>query len=117
MGGGGELERYFVYMKNIIDSLKQRTIHSIIKERYSKDEKAHDGDRNARICRVLMDKKFLDQQQLSELAMMSLRETRERLYHMYRDEIVNFQEVPRRADHHPNQTFYLWTFNMHQVGR
>ncbi len=106
---------YCVILGNIISNLRQRTLHSIIRERYSTDASATDGDRNARICRVLLDKKFLDQQQLSELAMMSLRETRERLYHMYRDEMVTFQEVPRRADHHPNQTFYLWTFNMKQV--
>jgi len=114
--GGGSGAVYSVFLGNICENLRQRTMHSIVRERYSSDAKSSDGDRNARICRVLLDKKFLDQQQLSELAMMSLRETRERLYHMYRDEMVNFQEVPRRADHHPNQTFYLWTFHMKQVG-
>ena len=114
--GGGNGAVYSVFLGNICENLKQRTMHNIVRERYSSDAKSSDGDRNARICRVLMDKKFLDQQQLSELAMMSLRETRERLYHMYRDEMITFQEVPRRADHHPNQTFYLWTFNMKEVG-
>jgi DNA-directed RNA polymerase III subunit RPC3 len=64
---------------------------------------------------VLLDKQYLDQTQLSELAMMSVRETRERLYGMYQDEMVTFQEVPRRADHHPNQTYYLWTFRIKEV--
>jgi transcription initiation factor IIE alpha subunit len=112
-----EQERYCVHLGNIVESLKQRTLHAVIRERYARDDKlgGGDGDRNARICRVLLDKRFLDQQQLSELAMMSLRETRERLYHMYRDEVVTFQEVPRRADHHPNQTFYLWAFDARRV--
>lgn len=105
-----------MFLGNICENLRQRTMHSIVRERYSSDAKSSDGDRNARICRVLLEKKFLDQQQLSEMAMMSLRETRERLYYMYMDEMVTFQEIPRRADHHPNQTFFLWTFNMKQVG-
>jgi DNA-directed RNA polymerase III subunit RPC3 len=69
----------------------------------------------ARALQVLLEKKYLEQAQLSELAMMSLKETRERLYQMYRDELVSFQEVPRRADHHPSQTFYLWTMDLPQV--
>lgn len=112
---GTATDVYCVCLGRIIESLRQRTLHSIIRERYTTDSKACDGDRNARICRVLLDKKYLDPQQVSELAMMSLRETRERLYRMYADLLLTVQEIPRRADHHPNQTFYLWTFNMQQV--
>jgi len=64
---------------------------------------------------VLLAKKYLDQGQISELAMMSPRETRERLYQMYRDQLVTFQEVPKRADHNPGNTYYLWTIKVDQV--
>ena len=64
---------------------------------------------------MLLAKKYLDQGQISELAMMSPRETRERLYQMYRDQLVTFQEVPKRADHNPGTTYYLWTIKIDQV--
>lgn len=83
--------------------------------RYSRADKPDDGVRSARLCRVLLEKRHVEQQQLSELAMMSIKETRERLYQMYRDSVVTFQEVPKRADHYPNATIYLWTLNMKQV--
>ena len=48
-------ERYCVHLGNVVDSLKQRTLHSVIRDRYARDDKlaGGDGDRNARICRVL----------------------------------------------------------------
>lgn len=55
IAGGGDGGKYFVYMTNIIESLKHRTLHSIISERYNRDEKAKDGYRNARICKVSHD--------------------------------------------------------------
>lgn len=81
-------------------SSSSRPVPSALPGRYNKPDKPDDGARSARICRVLLDKKYLEQQQLSELAMMSVKETRERLYTMYRDHIVTFQVPPLKLSVH-----------------
>jgi hypothetical protein len=60
-----ELERtsgYVLHMGRIIEHMRLRSLHSILEERYDLE--------SARIVMVLLDKKFLEQSSIGELAMI-----------------------------------------------
>mmetsp|Transcript_37258 Transcript_37258/g.49102 ORF Transcript_37258/g.49102 Transcript_37258/m.49102 type:complete len:316 (+) Transcript_37258:861-1808(+) len=106
MGGGQDTE-YVVNMGNILRFLRQRAVHSMLEDKF--------GLLSARIFFILLDKKFLEDTQIGELAMVPARECRERVCRMYRERFVSLQEVPKRGDHNPSATFYLWTVDPSQV--
>jgi len=98
---------YSVNIENVVHILKQKTIESIIQEKF--DPFA------CRIFRILLYKKQLEQKNISELAMLPLKEVRERLYKMLSQNYVQLQEVPKSNDHAPQRTFYLWNVNLNEV--
>ncbi|CAN0240144.1 unnamed protein product, partial [Laminaria digitata] len=67
------------------------------------------------VPQILLQNKFLEQQQVGEMAMLPPSEARERLYRLLKDRMVSVQEVPKRADRNPNTTFYLWNIKHDQV--
>ena len=87
--------------------LRQRLVESVILERY--------GAVSKRIFRLLLSKKFLDQKQLAQLAMIPADQAREKLYRMMSDGITNIQEVPKSSDRLVVRTFFLWFVNYPQV--
>lgn len=100
-GDGGQ---YVVHMKKIVEFLKQATTHSFLQEKY--------GTPTARIVRLLMEKRQLEQKTIGELALLPSNDTRRRLYELYRDELVQLQEIPKRADHNPAFTLFCWSVNV-----
>jgi DNA-directed RNA polymerase III subunit RPC3 len=82
-GDGG---KYVINMGNLTDCIKQRSVDSIIKNKFGKE--------SARICRVLLEKKMLEQKQIAELAMIPAKDTRERLYKMLAANYVKVQVRP-----------------------
>lgn len=100
-GDGGQ---YVVHMKKIVEFLKQATTHSFLQEKY--------GTPSARIVRLLMEKRQLEQKTIGELALLPSNDTRRRLYELYRDELVQMQEIPKRADHNPAFTLFCWSVNV-----
>ena len=59
----------------------------------------------------------LARNQIADLALIPVSETREYLYKMLSCEFVHLQEVPRTADHAPARTFYLWSVRMEHIKR
>jgi len=98
---------YSVNIENVVHILKQKTIESIIQEKFDLF--------TCRIFRILLYKKQLEQKNISELAMLPLKEVRERLYKMLAQNYVQLQEVPKSNDHAPQRTFYLWNVNLLEV--
>lgn len=91
----------------MIDILKQKAVESIVLNKF--------GALSLRIWRLLLTKKLVEQKQISELAMIPVKDTRDRLYKMLSKDIVQLQEVPKLADHQPAKTFYLWSVRREQV--
>ncbi|KAF0686203.1 Aste57867_21989 [Aphanomyces stellatus] len=97
-GDGGT---YSVHMQNIVKTLQRKSIHAFIHEKY--------GAASARLVRVITEQRQLEQKTLGEMALLPAAETRSRLFEMYRDKLLNLQEIPKRTDYNPQFTLYCWS--------
>ncbi|NXG60428.1 RPC3 polymerase, partial [Hemiprocne comata] len=75
------------------------------------------GSRCARIFRLLLRKKHLEQKQVEDFAMIPAKEAKDMLYKMLSENFVALQEIPKTPDHAPSRTFYLYTVNVPSVAR
>lgn len=75
------------------------------------------GSRCARIFRLLLRKKHLEQKQVEDFAMIPAKEAKEMLYKMLSESFVSLQEIPKTPDHAPSRTFYLYTVNVPAAAR
>jgi len=91
---------------SIIASLKERTMQSILTERYLSSDETSRGV-CSRIYAVLRKVKFAEENQVAELAMIPPKEARAHLYKMYQDNYLTYQEVPKN-DNNPEKTIFLW---------
>ena len=62
----------------------------------------------ARIIRLLREKRYLDAEQISDIALLPAKKARSILYRLFQDGIIRKQEIPRRSDYDPEYTFFLW---------
>ncbi|CAM9806513.1 unnamed protein product [Scytosiphon promiscuus] len=108
-GSDPQNPKYVVNMANMVQYIRSNLVKCTARDRYGKE--------TARILEILLQNKFLDQQQVGEMAMIPPGDARERLYRLLRDRMVSVQEVPKRADRNPNTTFYLWTIKHDQVAQ
>ncbi|XP_050186364.1 DNA-directed RNA polymerase III subunit RPC3 isoform X3 [Myiozetetes cayanensis] len=99
--GGGT---YTVNLHKALASLATATLESIVEERF--------GSRCARIFRLLLRKKHLEQKQVEDFAMIPAKEAKDMLYRMLSENLVSLQEIPKTPDHAPSRTFYLYTVNV-----
>ncbi|CAI5745797.1 unnamed protein product [Peronospora destructor] len=103
-GDGGQ---YVVHMQKIVEFLQQATTHAYIQEKY--------GVASARIVRLLMEKRQLEQKTIGELALLPSNDARHRLYELYTDKLLKMQEISKRADHNPAFTFFCWSVDVPQM--
>ncbi|XP_053906867.1 DNA-directed RNA polymerase III subunit RPC3 [Cuculus canorus] len=99
--GGG---MYTVNLHKALAALATATLESIVEERF--------GSRCARIFRLLLRKKHLEQKQVEDFAMIPAKEAKDMLYKMLSENFVSLQEIPKTPDHAPSRTFYLYTVNV-----
>ncbi|XP_077182870.1 DNA-directed RNA polymerase III subunit RPC3 [Paroedura picta] len=99
--GGG---MYVINLHKALASLATATLESIVQERF--------GSRCARIFRLLLRKKHLEQKQIEDFAMIPAKEAKEMMYKMLSCNIVSLQEIPKTPDHAPSRTFYLYAINV-----
>ncbi|XP_010218883.1 PREDICTED: DNA-directed RNA polymerase III subunit RPC3 [Tinamus guttatus] len=104
--GGG---MYTVNLHKALASLATATLESIVEERF--------GSRCARIFRLLLRKKHLEQKQVEDFAMIPAKEAKDMLYKMLSENLVSLQEIPKTPDHAPSRTFYLYTVNVLSAAR
>lgn len=69
----------------------------------------------ARIIRLLLHDKRLEEKQVGELALLPAKEARIVLYKLLAAHFIELQEVPRKSDHNPQFTFFLWSVNQEQM--
>ncbi|NP_001086474.1 polymerase (RNA) III (DNA directed) polypeptide C (62kD) S homeolog isoform X1 [Xenopus laevis] len=98
--GGG---MFVINLHKAVASLATATLESLVQERF--------GSRSARIFRLLLRKRHLEQKQVEDLAMVPAKEAKEMLYKMLSQNLVSLQEIPKTPDHAPSRTFYLYTVN------
>ncbi|CAN0128135.1 unnamed protein product [Ascophyllum nodosum] len=108
-GSDRQNPKYMVNIATMVQYIRSRLVKCTMRDRYGKE--------TARIMEILLQNKFLEQQQVAEMAMLPPGDARTRLYRLLRDRMVSMQEVPKRADRNPNATFFLWTIKHDQVNQ
>jgi len=98
---GKKRAKYCINYPGMLHSMKRLYIESVIVEKY--------GVRSLRIFRLISFKKNLEMQQVADLAMMTLKEARERLYTMLHDNMLHLQEISKTTNHLPTSTFYFFS--------
>ncbi|KAG8432050.1 hypothetical protein GDO86_019517 [Hymenochirus boettgeri] len=96
--GGG---MFVINLHKAIASLATATLESTVQERF--------GSRSARIFRLLLRKRHLEQKQVEDFAMIPAKEAKDMLYKLLSQNLVSLQEIPKTPDHAPSRTFYLYT--------
>ncbi|XP_063137959.1 DNA-directed RNA polymerase III subunit RPC3 isoform X3 [Rattus norvegicus] len=104
--GGG---MYVINLHKALASLSTATLESVIQERF--------GSRCARIFRLVLQKKHLEQKQVEDFAMIPAKEAKDMLYKMLSENFISLQEIPKTPDHAPSRTFYLYTVNVLSAAR
>ena len=109
LGGARESKvEYKVKVGEIIYNLKRKTFHSIAATRF--------GLSTARIVELLLNNgELMEQQKLSDLAIMPGREARENLYKLYKDQWIDYRDIPKRNDYNPISTNYYWTLDQNRI--
>ncbi|XP_069074042.1 DNA-directed RNA polymerase III subunit RPC3 isoform X1 [Pleurodeles waltl] len=104
--GGG---MFVINLHKALQSLASATLVSVVQERF--------GSRCARIFRLLLSKRHLEQKQVEDFAMVPAKEAKDMLYKMLSENLVALQEIPKTPDHAPSRTFYLYTVNILSTAR
>ncbi|XP_053331052.1 DNA-directed RNA polymerase III subunit RPC3 [Spea bombifrons] len=98
--GGG---MFVINLHKAIATLATSNLESVVQERF--------GSRCARIFRLLLRKRHLEQKQVEDFAMIPAKEAKDMLYRMLSVNLVSLQEIPKTPDHAPSRTFYLYAVN------
>jgi len=98
---------YHINLDKIQTALKNFQLETYIESRF--------GPICARIYRILFGKKFAEEKQVSECAMISQMECRGHLYILLQAGLVQIQEVPLTFDHNPQRTYFLWQIPLNRV--
>lgn len=93
----------------MIEAVRGRLIHDIAEEKFGKE--------SARIVELLLRLPYLEQQKLSEMAILPARSGRERLYDLLKHQWVEYVELSKRADYNPSSTFFFWKLNKNKLIR
>ena len=91
---------YAVSLSNAASFIRRKTLESIIEDKM--------GFMSRRIFSLLIQHRQLEQKQISDFAMMPLKDCREKLYLMLKANVLQLQEIPKSFDRAPSKTIYLW---------
>eukprot|EP00897_Mesotaenium_endlicherianum_P001192 jgi/Mesen1/11073/ME000099S10518 len=95
---GGALYSFHLY--KMIENLRMREVEVVVAQRF--------GPSACRIFRLLLLKKHLEQKQIGEMAMIPLKDSRELLYNMLKENL----EIAKSADRAPSRSFFLWYIDL-----
>lgn len=100
---------YSVNIERALRLLAENVLASIVQDRF--------GAKSCRIFRLLLQKKYLEQKQIEELAMITARDAKEMTYKMFEEKFVLAQELPRTPDYAPSRMIYLFHVDIPQLSR
>lgn len=92
--------QFYIDFKKATCLIQKDLIEAMILEKYSQH--------HVRLFNVLLSKQCLEDKHVSKLAMISLKDARSKLFHLFNGEYIQLQEVPKTADHAPSRTLFLW---------
>jgi DNA-directed RNA polymerase III subunit RPC3 len=97
----------YINIHSIIKFIKEKTLHSIACNRFNKW--------TGRVVRLLLQKKYVEQGKLGEMAIIPSRDARELLYWLYRERWIDYLEISKRNDFNPASTYYFWTLDKKRI--
>ncbi|PNF18354.1 DNA-directed RNA polymerase III subunit RPC3 [Cryptotermes secundus] len=102
--------QYSINMKTAFVQLTWATIENIVMERF--------GSKGARIFRLVRAKKFVEQEQIQQVAMIPAKEAKLLTYRLLEENFLHIQELRKSlANNVPNKTFFLFHIDLNQVAR
>lgn len=105
--GGGQ---YSVNMKEAFTQLAWTTLDNIVMERF--------GSKAARIFRLVRDRKYIEQEQIQQLAMIPAKEAKHLTYTLLQENYLQMQEVKKAGvSAAPIKTFFLFHIDLNLVIR
>uniref|UniRef100_A0A2R5LIS0 DNA-directed RNA polymerase III subunit RPC3 n=1 Tax=Ornithodoros turicata TaxID=34597 RepID=A0A2R5LIS0_9ACAR len=96
-------------MQRVLRKLAEAHIVSVVQDRF--------GVKACRIFRLLLEKKFIEQKQIEELAMIPARDAKELTYKMFQEKFIMTKELPRTPDYAPSRMIYLFYADLCQVSQ
>ncbi len=100
VSGSNSAINYYVNMANIVKSARCQLVQSIADDRF--------GKASGRIIQLLIRKRQVEQQKLSELAILPGRDARARLYDLYRCKWIDYFEITKRSDIDTSKSAQNW---------
>lgn len=105
--GGGQ---YCVNMKEAFNQLAWATLENIVMERF--------GSKAARIFRLVRDRKYIEQEQIQQLAMIPAKEAKYLTYTLLQENYLQMQEIKKAGvSAAPMKTFFLFHIDLNLVVR
>ncbi|XP_017892612.2 DNA-directed RNA polymerase III subunit RPC3 [Ceratina calcarata] len=105
--GGGQ---YSVNMKEAFTQLAWTTLDNIVMERF--------GSKAARIFRLVRDRKYIEQEQIQQLAMIPAKEAKHLTYTLLQENYLQMQEIKKAGvSAAPIKTFFLFHIDLNLVIR
>lgn len=100
---------FSVNLERAVRLLAEAVLTSIVQDRF--------GAKSCRIFRLLLEKKYIEQKQIEELAMIPARDAKEWTYKMFQEKFIMAQELPRTPDYAPSRMIYLFHVDIPQLSR
>lgn len=98
---------YSVNIFYTLEKLVENCLANIIQNRFC--------SKSARIYRLLMAKKYLQQKQIEDTAMIPAKEARQMTYNLYMNGLLKLVQCPKTSDYAPSRTFFLFTVDLQEV--
>lgn len=99
--------RFVVNIFNLLHHLIKETMITIVNDYY--------GDKSSRIFRLLLKKKYLQQKNIGELAMISVKDAKERLSTLFKDGLVKILQFSKAPDYAPMKTSFIVTVDLTEL--
>ena len=100
----GSGNAFSLFPQCLVAFMQRKIAEEFVFERY--------GEKSTRIFRLLLDKGQLDQKLVSELALIPMKHVRAMLYRMMQDGVIKLQEIAKRADRTPQNTYFMWSVHL-----
>ncbi|CAG2171670.1 unnamed protein product, partial [Oppiella nova] len=92
---------YSVDIMRTLNKLVENCLSSIVQNRYC--------SKSSRIFRLLIDKKYLQQKQIEDLAMIPSKEAKQLTYNLYTNGLLKVLQCPKTSDYAPSRTYFLFS--------
>mmetsp|Transcript_39445 Transcript_39445/g.101137 ORF Transcript_39445/g.101137 Transcript_39445/m.101137 type:complete len:544 (-) Transcript_39445:1562-3193(-) len=100
-GGNTFMNIFSLNMEKLISTIRLKKAESYIQDRFSAN--------GLRLWRLLRDKKFLEEKQIADLAMLPKKDAWELLHRLHAADYARLQEIPRTSDRQVQRSIFLWT--------